>query len=189
MGEAHFFTDADSFFFFSFRSKLMDLKIQKKREQNETAPLKNALKFWIATEKKIECGQSTKNFCRWRSEHSKEKKYLNLYLLTSFEGKWRIAGLSRKICLSFRKWNRRKWRKKKRKKVKMAKLMHCSNFFFSSEALMNSIIETETSTNLPEAWKAAWNAFTKQSWKKLHFSQNKATNWLRISSMSQLWTI
>ena len=124
--------------------------------------------------KKFGLGESKKNFCPWRSEHSKEKKYLNLYLLTSFQGKWRIAGFSRTISLTFRKWNWRKWRKKKRQKVKMAQLMHSWNFFFSSEALINSIFEIETSTNLSEAWKAARNAFTKKSWEKLHFSQNKA---------------
>ena len=72
------------------------------------------------------------------------------------------------------KWNWRKWRKKKRQKVKMTQLMHSWNFFFSSEALINSIFQIETSTNLSEAWKAARNAFTKKSWEKLHFSQNKA---------------
>ena len=35
----------------------------KKREQNKTAPLKNSVKFCIATEKKIGFGESKKNFC------------------------------------------------------------------------------------------------------------------------------
>ena len=103
-----------------------------------------------------------------------KKKLPQLVPADGLSGKMEDCRIQSDDFSELSKWNWRKWRKKKRQKVKMAQLMHSWNFFFSSEALINSIFEIETSTNLSEAWKAARNAFTKKSWEKLHFSQNKA---------------